>query len=548
MALFVKPTGKSVRKEVNNMHKGVLDNDQKVLLIFIVFLSLLGAALVHYATRWGPIIYSDSVYYLGSADNLVHGRGFGLYWGDNHFRPYAGDPPFYPFVVAFLQLFGLGTVAAARWVGILSFFILVAGSGWLVYDLTRSSGMAIGTSLFLFFPALQASTNASSETVFYPTTLLGGMLILRYLKTDNRFNLVWAAILAAAAFLSRYVGVTLLLVSMMALLFFSNASWKKRIFDCLLYCLLVCVPMVIWLGWGYFHTQMLGERMMNAPDIVSFAIKFRLALAGFIWQWIVPLQNPVSYDIQKWWMLLLLVLLTATAGWAVWRSFKKFDKGIVWLWSGFFSLYALIYLVNYFAAYVYTLPTPDLIPRIFAPFFFASGLCLLGLTYLVMENRQPFWMSSVLPVGLALIFVLPAIPSQWGYVASMHQDGNGYTSRSWSQSPVLAAVRELPPDTQIITNQPDAVLFLTGRPAHWVPEVVSKEPAARFLRFGDGGAYEENVFRDKGGALVLFPGIYWQMQSIYYGQTEERLARMLDGLTVFRQFDDYAGIYYYPVK
>ena len=126
----------------------------------LLAISLVGCGLVYYATAWGPAVYSDSVYYLGSADNLVHGRGFGLYWGDNNFRPYAGDPPFYPFIVALFQLAGLKRGISGSLGRDLSFLAVIVGSGWLAYDLTRSPGLAIGTSLFLFFPALRASLHA----------------------------------------------------------------------------------------------------------------------------------------------------------------------------------------------------------------------------------------------------------------------------------------------------------------------------------------------------------------------------------------------------
>jgi hypothetical protein len=515
-------------------------------VLTIVAISLVGGSFVYYATVWGPTVYSDSVYYLGSADNLVHGRGFGLYWGDNNFRPFAGDPPFYPYVVALLQLAGLEVVSAARWVGILSFFILVAGSGWLTFDLTRSPGLAIGTSLFLFFPALRASLNASSEVVFYPAALLSCLLLLRYLKTIHLFDLILAALLAAAAFLTRYVGVALLFVSVMALLFLSNVSWRKRILDGFVYSLVVCIPMLIWLGWGYLHTQTLGERTLHLPDIASFAIKFRLALAEVIWKWTALLPDSASYEMQKWWMLALLLILVVAAAWALWLSLNKSAIGIIWLWSGFFALYALVYLLVYFGAYITTLPTPDLIFRMFEPFLLASGLSLLGLAALASQGHHPKWISLATVIGLALLFVVPMIPGNYNNLVSMHRDGNGYSGRAWRQSPVIEMLKELPAGTQIITNQPDAVLFLTGRPAHWIPEIVAQKPAESFLRFGDGGTYQENIFRDKGGALVLFPGVYQQMQAIYYDQTDARLKSMLDGLTVYRQFDDYAGLYYYP--
>ena len=522
--------------------------NHRLTLTIVLIVGLAGAVIVYYATVWGPTVYSDSVYYLGSADNLVHGRGFGLYWGDNNFRPFAGDPPFYPYMVALLQLTGLSVVSAARWIGILSFFVLVAGSGWLAFDLTRSPGLAVGTSLFLFFPALRASLDASSEVVFYPAALLSCLLLLRYLKTVHLFNLILAALLAAAAFLTRYVGVALLFVSVMALIFLSNASWRKRILDGFVYSLVVCIPMLIWLGWGYLHTQTLGERTMHLPDIVSFTINFRLALAEIIWSWTTLLPDSASYEMQKWWMLALLLILAVAAAWVLWRSLNKSAIGIIWLWSGFFALYALVYLLVYFGAYITTLPTPDLIFRVFEPFLLASGLSLLGLAALAFQGRHPSWISLVTVTGLALLFVVPIIPGNYNNLVSMHRDGNGYTGRVWRQSPVIELLKELPADTQIITNQPDAVLFLTGRPAHWIPEIVSQKPVSQFIRFGDGNTYQENIFRDRGGALVLFPDVYWQMQSIYYEKTEERIASMLNGLTIYRQFDDFAGTYFYPTK
>lgn len=514
----------------------------------LLAISLVGCGLVYYATAWGPAVYSDSVYYLGSADNLVHGRGFGLYWGDNNFRPYAGDPPFYPFVVALFQLAGLSVVSAARWVGIVSFLAVIFGSGWLAYDLTRSPGLAIGTSLFLFFPSLQTSLHATSEVVFYPTALLSSLLLLRFLNTSKRYNLILAALLAAAAFLSRYVGVALLVASFLALLLMSTTSWRKRLLDGLLYSLLVCFPMLVWLGYGYFHTRTLGERSVHLADIFSFTISFRLALAETLWRWIRYLPNPTGYETQKWWMLFLLLVLAATAGWAIWRSIRKPSVDILRLWSGFFALYALIYILVYFGAYASTFPTPDLVFRMFEPFLLATGLSLLGLFTLAFQSCRPNWISSAVVIGLVLLMVVPETLGGYPNLVAMHQYGSGYTGKAWMGSPVIDAINGLPAGTQIITNQPDAVLFLTGRPAHWIPEVVSQKPVEQNLRFGDGGTYQENIFRDKDGALVLFPSFYQQMQSFYYEQTDARIASMLNGLTAFRQFDKYSGIYYYPTK
>jgi hypothetical protein len=326
----------------------------------------------------------------------------------------------------------------------------------------------------------------------------------------------------------------------------SPASWEKRLLDGFLYGSLVCIPMVIWLGYGYSLTQTLGERSVHGSDIISFTISFRLALADILWNWIKLLPDQAGYETQKWWMSILLLVIATTAGWALWRSIRRSAVDILWLWSGFFALYALVYILVYFGAYASTIPTPDLVLRMFEPFLLATGLSLLGLAALALQNRLSGWISSAVILGLVLLMVVPEIAGSYTNLAVMHQYGNGYTGQSWRTSPVLEAINELPADTQIITNQPDAVLFLTGRPAHWIPEVVSRKPVAQNVRFGDGGTYEENTFRDRGGALVLFHGVYQQMQAIYYEQTDDRIVSMLNGLTVYRAFDDFAGIYYYP--
>jgi len=57
----------------------------------------------------------------------------------------------------------------------------------------------------------------------------------------------------------------------------------------------------------------------------------------------------------------------------------------------------------------------------------------------------------------------------------------------------------------------------------------------------------ETVFR-KGGALVLFPSFYWQLDSIYYEQTQNRLEAMLQDSVLYKDFGLDSGIYFYSEK
>jgi hypothetical protein len=51
----------------------------------------------------------------------------------------------------------------------------------------------------------------------------------------------------------------------------------------------------------------------------------------------------------------------------------------------------------------------------------------------------------------------------------MQRHGRGYTDSTWGRSETLARVRELPAETPIYSNRPDAIRFLAGRPAAGVP-------------------------------------------------------------------------------
>jgi hypothetical protein len=519
-------------------------NKQYLTLLVIGLLAILGAILVFYATRWGPAVFSDAVYYLGSADNLVHGRGFGLYWGANHFRPFAGDPPFYPLLVAFFQFFGgLDVVTASRWVGIFAFCIMIGLSGWLTYDLTKSFGLALGISIFLFPLGLSLGTNAASEVTFIPATIVGALWLLRYIKTGKYLDLVVSALFVAAAFISRYTGVALLISGMLCLMFFPAWKWKRRIIDMFVFGGIACLPMLIWLGWAYKQTGMIGERALRLPDIFALSVRFRLAFSAILWDWVPFLPADAGYNIQKWSLLVVFAFLTVVCGLMI-RSIRDNKADFIMFWMGLFVIYAFVYIVVYLLAYLFSLPTPDLIPRIFSPFLIATWLVILSCLFLL--ARQFRWLI-VLPMLMVFSFIIIEFPGNAKHIIAMHEDGNGYTSRKWRESPMIAALADLPVETQIVTNEPAAVLFLTGHPAHFLPEVLETQPSAAFYRFGDGlpDNPQQAVFREDGAALALFSSVYYQLEKVYFEKTTGKLASLVQGLTLYRQFGTDDEIYFY---
>ena len=50
--------------------------------------------------------------------------------------------------------------------------------------------------------------------------------------------------------------------------------------------------------------------------------------------------------------------------------------------------------------------------------------------------------------------------------------GIGYASLAWKSSPTIAAIRALPADSVLYSNGADAIAYILGRPASFIPERV----------------------------------------------------------------------------
>ena len=131
-------------------------------------------------------------------------------------------------------------------------------------------------------------------------------------------------------------------------------------------------------------------------------------------------------------------------------------------------------------------------------------------------------------------------------IRNLYLHGLGYTSPRWRSSGTIESLRSLPEDISIITNDSDAVLFFINQPSYDLPEILLDEPKDVYLRFGDDSTNGiERIFREEGGALVLFKPLYWQLKPIYGDDTDARIQSLTEGLTVFSDLWD-GRIYFYP--
>jgi hypothetical protein len=129
--------------------------------------------------------------------------------------------------------------------------------------------------------------------------------------------------------------------------------------------------------------------------------------------------------------------------------------------------------------------------------------------------------------------------------SQIHTDGLGFNSRSWQSSPTIEAVRELPADTVLITNEVTALQFLSGRAAYAIPEIYQRPPGSPPRSFGEAdGDAVHRLFREGGAALVVFDTLPAQFDQVRPGSGETWSRRLVEGLHIMLEAEDGAIFVY----
>jgi hypothetical protein len=519
-------------------------------------LSLLAAAIMYVATHWGPTVSSDGVVYLLSADSFARGEGLGITWGSGRFHALDGFPPLYSLIVALLEKSGLGMVAAARVVSVVSFAGLVGGVGALTMRATRSLGLGLSVSVFLMTSPLLIGqfANAGSEGPFYLAGLSGLVLALVADQTHRWRDWLLVGILLGLSFLSRYMGVAMILSTAVYVTFTGTDPLRRRLGQAATMVVIAFGMIVPWLVWTHTTSGSVGGKSAHAiSDLWGASEPLRAGLIDILWGWL-PLvgQTGASYRVRG--ILLVLVVLGmlavvfAVVSMARRRPGRFAQAMLMVRFALLFLTFAIVYAAVHAVAFLMASPTPDVSLRILAPLDVAGVLVALAVAGSIPMLRSSRKALLLLPAAVLVVVAIPNGLESFNLVTSLERDGGGYTGRGWRSYELLAAVGELPRGTPIITNAPDAIIFLTGRPTYWIPEIMRGEPDPYGSRFGDhpDQSEEEQAFREKGGVLVIAPGIEAQLRQIYGDDAPVRLEAMTRELkVVWREGNDQA-IFSYP--
>lgn len=392
-----------------------------------------GVAGLVAATAKGLYVSPDAVFYVGTARNLVDGRGFTPSPG---LPPLQHFPPLFTLVLAAIAKIGPDPLTAARVVNVVAFAGIVVLVGLVVRFRTGSVAAALVASVLTACAVdlLTYSASALSEPFFVLLALGALVALAAHLDRPRPPLLLLAAGLAGAAFLTRYVGVALVLAGVIALL------WRRRWLDAPVFGAVALAPVAAWLlladgpsdrtvSWHPFGWEYLGQA--GRP----FS------------RWLVPWPHPP--------VALLVAVALVVAGVVLARGGAAPSS-----LNPLLALFTVAYLAVLLANRALTDATGRLDARFLVP------LHIVAILVAVPALHRPKLPAPALALAAVLVLAQLADAAAWtaGGLTDEGVGRRGYNAAALRRSPVLTL-----PGQPVYSNAPDALFFLTGETAVPIP-------------------------------------------------------------------------------
>jgi hypothetical protein len=541
-------------------------SNQTSSLMAVCILSLVGIAVASYSSANGSWGSQDSVEYIVTARNLIQGDGFGYPLTSSTFYLNTFKAPLYSVVLSGIGLFRVDLVDAARFLNILLFAFTTIMVGLTFINFSSNPGLSIpAVLLFAIFPiTVKFYSSSLSEPLFLCLLVINVYCLLNYLKSLSMGWLVSSAVLASLLPMARYMGIVFIPVGAASVLMFLSGSWKERIKKTFIYSVIASLPFLIWEAWLYFAIDHSFAGRMLQLDWSIMVERLRIyswSVSRIIVAWIPfgtsALDMQLRYQLI---LLLLLSLLIITITILAVRNKNKttppINQNHELQISVIYGLWSFTYLAIYLIDWLVNKNIEQVSNRLMLPVYPGFELGLIG----SLACWQSAWLRAskgwikVLPWGFALLGMFWYVPQTINEIILPLHNGQGATANYWRTSETMAAVRALPGDLQIASNDAPAVLLWADRPAY----VIMVDPSQiKFVTLTTNGFYtgtnsstfirdNENAldaFHKQGVALILFTSgadndVYLKLSENGFG----RLKALLDGLTLYGNYSD--GVIY----
>jgi len=151
------------------------------------------------------------------------------------------------------------------------------------------------------------------------------------------------------------------------------------------------------------------------------------------------------------------------------------------------------------------------------------------------ENRH---LLQAIPWLVGILYVYWYIPQAREKIELYHP-GEGLTAYHWNRSELIQAVRTLPADISVISNDWELLLLWTQRPIYgfWVT-FPSDLPLQRTAYGTNPGDHVQSVFCDQGAALVIFNDFSSQIKDKMGETVQDKMPNLFAGLSIYGAYPD----------
>ena len=452
----------------------------------LVVLSLLGIIILLFSTTSGIGINYDSTVYIRAAHNVINGRGLGVLSGSGEMISLTHYPPLFPTMLAIIGSFGLDPVNISRWLNALFFGATILLVGLLIDRYTSAPAWVPLFGSFLILSSvdmLRIHSMAWSEPAFIFLSLSGLSLLNAYVDNPKPFPLIASSCAIALAFLTRYVGVALIVTGMASIIFLTKEKFSKRIVDVGIFTFITSLPMILWIGRNINIAGTMTDREVGFHPITMLHIK---SAVYTILTWSMPKSAvsgvyssltsffPTRFrgSIEVVALVILVVgLLVVSISVVINKMGNRrriANDQYIARFPYLFALFTISYVgivvvsISFFDAHT------SLGWRILSPVYVSTVLLVSWLIHKTLCKSQVPRLR-VATIVLCITFAGSYMVRSAVWVNNNHKDSRGYMSKVWKESEIIGRVRAIPSDIQVYTNGDDAISFLTGKPSYRVP-------------------------------------------------------------------------------
>jgi 4-amino-4-deoxy-L-arabinose transferase-like glycosyltransferase len=471
---------------------GILKNNsnQKTSLLLLVLglIALAGCWMLKVSTPFGLGLSNDSIAYIAGARAILRGQGYSQIWLGSQLQPITHFPPLLSSVLALISLSGLDPLRGARLLNILLFggnTVLLGIVGWRMTH-SRVAGAMLSFLFISNSALLRVHSYILSEPLYLFISLAAFLLFAIYIKKKRTGWLVGTGCAVGLAYLTRYAGLALLATLGMALVFLQNTG-RKRITSLLVFFGSACPWLLAWMIRNKILAGNITNRTIQWHPITPDNLQ--RGIYNFS-RFFIPIEDWRRYfgRLPGFIEGILLVIGLGMFAWLVITGLKLLLKPTQIPQAETLRFTNGLYIFGYLGSllvslYLFDASTP-LKERILSPVYVSMLILLIAVGVWVWKLHKTYWRIVVLLVFLWISGI--SLFTQIGVIHDLKKDGQGYASWQWNDSEIMEAIRRLPNDIMVYTNQTTAVYIWTDRSSLVLPNVIDPVTLQPFSDYQQG--------------------------------------------------------------